>query len=75
MKRVMIVFQSDFVKDANGQIYPSLGNLKEDLKKEEINYDIVAYYEKGNLVLFKNRFGQLASFVMNQEVDDFFLQD
>lgn len=71
----MIVFQSDFVKDVNGQIYPSLGNLKEDLKKEEINYDIVAYYEKGNLVLFKNRFGQLASFVINQEVDDFFLQD
>lgn len=68
MKRIMALSERDFVKDENGQIIPMLSNLKDKVKKEEINHDIVGYLEKNKLVLFKNRSGDLASYELSPEI-------
>ena len=49
-----------------------ISNLKDDVRKEEINYDIIAYLEKDKVILFKNRFGPLTSFELSSELADLF---
>ena len=53
-------------------ITAGLSNLKDDVRKEEINYDIIAYLEKDKVILFKNRFGPLTSFELSSELADLF---
>lgn len=72
MKRIMVLSQSDFEKDENGEFIPELYSLKENIKMEEADFDIVAYLDKDKMVLFKNRFGSLASVEMNSELADLF---
>ncbi|MBN2900022.1 MAG: hypothetical protein JXO44_14740 [Clostridia bacterium] len=53
MKRIMILSESDLVRDGTAHVVPALSNLKQNIIKEEVNYDIIAYFENDKLILLK----------------------
>ena len=75
MKNIMMLFEDDFEKDGNSQFKPTLYNVKEKFRKQEIYYDIIAYMDKNKLVLIKNRFGSLESRELNSEIIAFLNED
>jgi adenylate kinase len=66
------VIKKTFIDSHMVFITAGLSNLKDDVRKEEINYDIIAYLEKDKVILFKNRFGPLTSFELSSELADLF---
>ncbi len=58
-KRILIISEDYFIKNKNGEITPKFSNLKDDIKKEEMNYDVIAYLERerSRLIILKSRPG------------------
>ncbi|WP_045217374.1 hypothetical protein [Desulfonatronovibrio magnus] len=69
MKRLMILFEDDFQKQTTGEMF-TLGNLEPKIRSEEVNFDIVALYQPGQLTFFKNRFGSIGVTNISPELDE-----
>lgn len=68
MKNIMVLFENDFEKDGNSEFKATLSNMKEEFRKQEVNYDIIAYADKNRLILLKNRFGSLEDRELKSEI-------
>ena len=74
MNRIMILSQDDFTLDQNVEDH-SLRTLKPHVKKEEPNFDVIAYLKKDKLIVFKNRFGSIDSVILNSDLTTLLSQD
>lgn len=73
MKSLMILFEDDFQEAPTEEKF-TLGNLKLQIRSEEVNFDIVALYQPGQLTLFKNRFNKIGVININPQVDEMLQQ-